>query len=719
LLPQFPVAVITKEYRVNMLAVDFSPENEVIEETGPVSWLSRQVLRGRNVHHASTVACVRVKLGDLRGRSTASLPARFVDECIARFVTDVRVPPTAPDPQEIAALLRTAEGISLERLLLECLLVMERRLAFARQDFVPIGKAEVRQVGDPGEGVVEFIWSSRETAISVAASRLVVAEFNRMLACGGAPQDPSTETLDAEYDRLIGRCRRKEVSRATALMLLAARARGMHADLTGGDGVQFGQGALQRLAHSSLARDESMASVILASNKARTSRRLAKLGLPVPRHVTVQTTEGAIKAAQQLGFPVVVKPERGAHGNGVTVGVRDAEGMAQAVERAREGGKPGRPILVEELVRGATHRLLVIGGRFASAIRMDQVRVHGDGHRTIRQLIAALNADPVRDGIRLFPIDIDQEVLQCLDAAGRTLESVPVDGEEVLLRGTSNFSRGSTTTEVSDAIHPAHVELAERATAALGLRIAGVDVICTGIAQPPDAAGTRIIEVNVRPGLFTHTFPRQGVPRDVAGKVLDLIFPAPATGRVPTVLVVGRRGSLATANAIAAELALRGVTAGLASRQRCSIAGVALEEGDLRLHEAIVRLWRDPRVAALVAAIDPRRAVSTGLALETADVACLLPRDAGDDAGDYEAAVALAASACRGGIVVRQGDEGVMPALEEACRKGILRREAIHVLPEGSTAEDIAAAAADLLSVPRPCPEKALVSDVAEADCGM
>jgi cyanophycin synthetase len=679
---------------VNMLAVEISPENEVIDEKSSVSWLSRQVLRGRNVHHASTVVCVRVKLGELRGRSSASFPTPFVDECLTRFVKDARVPPNAPDPQALAALLRTTEGITLERLLLECLLVMERRLAFRRQDFVPIGKAEVRQVGDPDEGVVELIWSSREAAMSISASRLVVAEFERLLECRVSPQEPSTEALDAEYARLIARCRRKELSRATSLMLLAAHVRGMHADLTGGDGVQFGQGALQRLAHSSLARDESMAAVILASNKARTSRRLAKLGLPVPRHVTVQNTEEAIGAAQRLGFPVVVKPVRGAHGNGITVGVSDVEGMAHAVERAREGGKP---VLVEEMVRGATHRLLVVGGRFASAIRMDQPRVHGDGRRSIGQLIAALNEDPVRDGVRLFPIEIDAEVLQCLDAAGRTLESVPAEAEEVVLRGASNFSRGSTTTEVSDVIHPAHVELAERAAAALGLRIAGVDVISTDIALTPDAAGTRIIEVNARPGLFTHSFPRQGVPRDVAGMVLDLIFPAPATGRVPTVLVVGRRGSLATADAITAELGARGVTAGLASRQRCSIAHVALEEGDLTLHQGIARLWRDPRVAALVTAIDPRRAVSTGLALETADVVCLLPRHAADDEQDYESAVALAIAACRGSIVVRPEDEGVMSALDEACRKGILKHEAIHVVPESSTAANIAVAAAELL----------------------
>ncbi len=680
---------------MNMLAMEFATEPEVVDQPASISWLSRQVLRGRNVHHRSTVVCVRVALGAWRGRSISSFPPQFINECLTRFVKGAKVPPNAPDPQVLVQLLRTSEGISLERLMLECLLLMERRLAFARQDFVPIEKAEVRHVDEEGADTIELIWSSREVSLSLDASRLVVAEFQRLLACGLSPSELTTDALDAEYGRLIARCRRREVSRATSLLLLAAHARGMHAAGTGGDGVQFGQGALQRLAHASLARDESMASVILASNKARTARRLAQLGLPVPRHVSVETTEAAIRAAERLGFPLVVKPMKGAHGNGITVDVRDVTGLAEAVERARSVSIRATPILLEEVVLGATHRLLVIGGRFASAVRMDQPRVRGDGRRTLRELIDALNADPIRDGVRLFPVEIDEEVLQRIHAGGRTLDTVPADGEIVLLRGASNFSRGSTTTEVSDVIHPAHVELAERATAALGLRIAGVDLICTDIALPPNAAGTRIIEVNARPGLFTHTFPRQGVPRDVASQVLELAFPAPATGRVPTALVLGRRGSLSLADAITAELEVRGVTAGLASRHRCSIAHVALDESDLSLHAGIARLWRDPRVSALVAAIDPKRAVSTGLALETTDVVCLLPRHPQEDPRNYEAAVALAAAACRGSMVVRQGDEGVMQALDEACRLGILRPEAICTVPEGSTAANIAAVAAD------------------------
>lgn len=676
---------------MNMIAEVLAPQTQAAEATQPLQWLSRHVMRGRNVHHASTVLCVRVRLGDLVGRRTSSLPAPFTAGCIARFLDGAKVPPTAPDPQALAGLLRAPEGMALERLLLECLLVLERRLAFERHDFLPIASAEVRQ--GSGEGEVELVWASHETAISIGASRLVVAEFNRLLAGDESDAAESAASLDAEYARLVQRSVRRDVSKTTAVLLLAAQTRGLHAEWHGGPTVQFGQGASQRLAHSSVLEGDSMAAARLSRHKARTSRRLSQLGLPVPRNTIVRSTEAAIAAAQRFGFPVVLKPLRGRQGGGVTVGVRDAGETAAAFERARRGDDA---VLVEEMVRGTTYRLLVIGGRFASALRIDPPSVRGDGRRTIRELVNELNADPVRDGIRLIPVEIDAELLQCIAAGGRTLESIPAAGEEVALRATANFSIGATHTDVTDLVHPAQAELAERACAAVGLGNGGVDLVCGDIALAPDAAHSSIVEVNARPGLCTHTFPWRGAPRHVASRVLDTIFPPPATGRVPTVLVLGRRGTLAMADAIAAELHIRKMAVGVAARQRCSIAGAPLDGEDLTLHEGVARMWRDPRVEALIAAVDPRRAVETGVALETADVACLLARDASDDPSHYDQAVMLAVSACRI-AVARLGDDGVAPALESAVRKGILQTDSIHWLPHGTSRTEMALAVTKLL----------------------
>lgn len=673
---------------MNMLAEVLEPEFEAAQESAPMVWLSRHVLHGRNTYHERTVIRVRVRLGQLLGRNTSSLPSSVLHGCIERFVQGAKVPPNAPDPRALSALLLGPQGLAIERLLLECVLLKERRLAFSGRDLVPISCAQVHPVeGHAGE--VELVWSSRDPSTSASVSRLVVAEFNQLLAPGAGERS----RLDAEHARLAERSGRRQVSTATSIMLLAAHERGLHADSAGGPTVQYGQGALQRLAHSSIA-DESLAAARLSRHKARTVTRLAQLGLPVPRHVQAQSIEMALSAAQRIGFPVVVKPLRGKQGSGVTVGVADAAGIVRAFDRAVEGAST---VIVEELLRGATYRLLVIGGRFASAVRMDQPRVIGDGLHSVSELIALLNADPERDGLRLTPIIVDAEVVHCVEGGGRTLDSVPAKGQEVLLRGTSNFSKGSTTTEVSEFAHPAHIDLAERAASGLGLHTAGVDLISLDIALPPEAASSRIIEVNARPGLLVHTFPRHGASRDVGGQVLDTIFPASRASRVPTVLVMGRRGAVSTADAICEELKASGLTPGLASRQRCSIDGVPLGDSEVALHDGIARMWRDPRVQALVTAHDPRRAVASGLGLESGDIACLLPIDPADDAGEYRRAVALAMAACQGRVLARRGDSGVACALDDALRDGIVSPDSVHWVPESASRNDMAVAVCKLL----------------------
>ena len=428
--------------------------------------------------------------------------------------------------------------------------------------------------------------------------------------------------------------------------------------------MQFGQGALHRLAHSTVLDGETMTSARLARHKVRAVRRLHKLGLPAPRQILVHSVEEAVSAAERSGFSVVVKPLRGSGGAGVSVGVAGAEMMANAAQRALDAGGP---ILVEEMVSGTTFRLLVIGGKFLCALRLDQPRVTGGGRHSVRELAAQENADPMRDGIRLEPIQLDE---QCVARQGYTLHDVPSAGQVVVVCGAANIGSGSAHTDVTDQVHSEHGKLAERAAAALGLLTAGVDVVSRDIAMSPCAARTHILEVNARPGLIEHMFPFRGTPHAAADRVLDIMFPPPATGRIPTVLVLGGRGGLATADAIAAELHLREVVVGVAARQRCSIGGVRLDEDDITLHDGIARMWRDPEVGALVVALDPCRALTKGLVIEAADVLCLLGRDATDDEDDYVRAVRLAATVSRA-IVARGGDEGVAAAL---ARRRVLGR---------------------------------------------
>ena len=171
-------------------------------------------------------------------------------------------------------------------------------------------------------------------------------------------------------------------------------------------------------------------------------------------------------------------------------------------------------------MQGTTSRLLVIGGRFVAATRITVPCVVGDGTHRIEELIQAMNRDPMRNGIHLQQLVVDADLRACLARSGHMLADVPEAGREIALRTAANASLGGVTTNVTDQVHVSHRELAERAAQAIGLSIAGIDVVSLDISRPCAQVGTRIIEVNARPGLDLHVFPRHGRARDVGGAMI-------------------------------------------------------------------------------------------------------------------------------------------------------------------------------------------------------
>src|SRR5262249_9938461 len=127
--------------------------------------------------------------------------------------------------------------------------------------------------------------------------------------------------------------------------------------------IQLGHGKFQKRIQATITSSTSHIAVELASDKEETNRLLGDLGLPVPRQRWCRNENDAIRAADQLGYPVVVKPLNANHGRGVTTEVRDAEQVKVAYGRAREHS---RSVLVETFLEGFDHRMLVIGGELVA-----------------------------------------------------------------------------------------------------------------------------------------------------------------------------------------------------------------------------------------------------------------------------------------------------------------------------------------------------------------
>jgi len=126
-------------------------------------------------------------------------------------------------------------------------------------------------------------------------------------------------------------------------------------------------GCLEQLAiqvehHGRTLLGPGAAAIAAAANKAQLARRLAEVGIRHPQTRRVASSSRAEAAANEIGYPVVVKPICGAGSGGVCV-AHDALDLRRAVDAARDAG--GRDeVLVQEYVHGAAASVsLLANGR--------------------------------------------------------------------------------------------------------------------------------------------------------------------------------------------------------------------------------------------------------------------------------------------------------------------------------------------------------------------
>lgn len=317
----------------------------------------------------------------------------------------------------------------------------------------------------------------------------------------------------------------------------AAVARGMPVMARPGAVIQIGWGRNGLGMYGSFSGRTSNLATRWARIKAVTKELLADACLPVPRGVLLHSAERLEKAAAQMGWPLVVKPNALDQGALVVANITSMGVLHKAFSAALPESKEG--VIVEQHVQGDDHRLLVVGGRLLMATRRVNGGVTGDGISTISELVEKENLNPLRGTHKrniMIRLDLDGEALEYLKDQGLTPSSVPEMGVFVPLRRTANISTGGTAVDVTDVIHPDNRVLAERAAQVVGLDIAGVDFICPDICRSWQEVGGAICEVNAQPGLRPHWL--SDPARDINGEMLDWLFPGHRS-RIPVALVLG------------------------------------------------------------------------------------------------------------------------------------------------------------------------------------
>ena len=101
------------------------------------------------------------------------------------------------------------------------------------------------------------------------------------------------------------------------------------------------------------------------------------------------------------------------------------------------------------------------------------------------------------------------------------------------LRYNGNLSTGGTASNCTGRVHPHNARIAVKAAKLLKLDIAGIDITCSDISKPLDSQNGAVIEVNSAPGLRMHIHPTEGEPVDVAGDIMDFLYPPGKPTSVP------------------------------------------------------------------------------------------------------------------------------------------------------------------------------------------
>ena len=260
----------------------------------------------------------------------------------------------------------------------------------------------------------------------------------------------------------------------------------------------------------------------VAGDKPLVYHLLAARGLPVARHIVCRydDLEAASMFAAGVGVPCVVKPALdSAAGAGVTTCVVGEAHLARAMARA---GAWSNDVVVEEQAAGDNYRLLYLDGELLDAVLRGPPRVRGDGRSSIAQLVAADNADRARRGIDAAQslLRVDHDLRNTLRSQGFSLRSVPAAGNWVQIKTVVNDNRREDNEAATARLCGSLVEACAAAAAAVGARLAGVDVITRDPGVPLAEAGGVVLEVNTTPGHYYH-YLRRGEGAPVAMMILQ------------------------------------------------------------------------------------------------------------------------------------------------------------------------------------------------------
>ena len=411
-----------------------------------------------------------------------------------------------------------------------------------------VGYGRTRETDEAG--VYNVVFAYMEEEVGRYAAHAAVEIFLDMAE--GKPIEEIKQRVNDDVQEMRRIREQVRFGPSTSSLVEEAESRGIpYIRLNEHSLVQLGYGVYQKRIQATTTNNTNMISVDIAGNKDAAKKLLGEMGVPVPKGYLIREKDEIESVVRRIEYPVVIKPLDGNHGKGATVGISTLAEAEVAFEKAKDYS---RYVIVEKMLAGNDFRALVVNNRLIAVAERTPAHVVGNGKSTIQELIDETNADPRRgyghENV-LTEIEIDGQSERLLKLKNYTLETVLPKDEILHLKTTANLSTGGTAVDRTDEVHPENVFLFERIAKIVGLDIAGIDIIAPNVSEPLSENGGGIIEINAAPGFRMHLAPSEGIGRNVAEHVIDMLFPPGTPARVPIFAITGTNGKTTVTRFIA------------------------------------------------------------------------------------------------------------------------------------------------------------------------
>lgn len=482
-----------------------------------------------------------------------------------------------------------------------------------------VSRGKTRSTGE--RGVYSVVFEHQQEDVGIAAGKLGVRLLNHLIY----DAEPEFDFQKEVEEHVIKTAERLMYGPSTGAIVTEAERRTIPVLRLDPKRslVQLGHGVHQKRIWATVTSATSNISVDIAANKELTNRLLQEVGIPVPRSQVVRNVEDAVRAANRIGYPVVIKPLDGNHGRGVCINLTSDDEIVEFFPVALDESRAGI-VQVESFITGKDYRILVVNNQVVAVAERVPAHVVGDGEHTVQELIDITNSDP-RRGVGhekiLTRISVDTQAVETLERQGIGLLDVPENGQMVMLKQTGNMSTGGTSIDRTDDIHPDNVQIARQAAMVVGLDIAGIDFIAPDIAESVRGGGGAIVEVNAGPGFRMHTNPTEGHPRHVGRAVMDMLFPPGSQSRVPIVAVTGTNGKTTTVRMISHIMKTAGRRVGMTTTDGIYIDGTQILAGDMSGPTSAQMVLKNPTVDYAVLETARGGILRSGLGFDRCDIA--------------------------------------------------------------------------------------------------